>query len=415
MMQQQRIILPTIKRLNKTLINTCAKLICISLLFITQTAHADFRKALTAYQNRDGKSMLAEVQDAVDEKNDDGLILFIGALQLDQILSTPTYSNLPEQQQLSNKQGILEGSMLNKIIGEKEQTSLFERLAKASKRSSFETEYEYLLLRYGVCITCRVNLPITADGKVDLLHPISKNQEHNRLTLIAEMKKLAYKGYGKAAYFLGSPLMPVNYPYLPKKWPKMAKKLGYQVEYREEANVNLPKISKTDKNSPVLSIHRYATYNFYADTNYFLDIYENGDVNFSRGVLADIPKSRQRIIKRLNGTEVKQLVNDLIAAGFYDQPPSSTSDYAKEPYQGRGGSSVGAEASIRSYVVTLRENNQIHTLIYRVFHGDRTTNSPPYLIQALKRIEKTVPTQFYRCGIASEHTYYSQYCTERDL
>jgi hypothetical protein len=48
-----------------------------------QLAHADFRKALTAYQNRDGKTMLKEVQDAVDKKNDDGLILFLSVLELD--------------------------------------------------------------------------------------------------------------------------------------------------------------------------------------------------------------------------------------------------------------------------------------------------------------------------------------------
>ncbi len=48
-----------------------------------QPAHADFRKALTAYQNRDGQTMLKEVQDAVDTKNDDGLILFLSVLETD--------------------------------------------------------------------------------------------------------------------------------------------------------------------------------------------------------------------------------------------------------------------------------------------------------------------------------------------
>ena len=92
---QQPIILPTFKRFTLTLAKTCANLLCttllcISLLLTTQAAHADFRKALTAYQNRDGKTMLAEVQDAVDKKNDDGLILFISAIKHDRITSKKT-------------------------------------------------------------------------------------------------------------------------------------------------------------------------------------------------------------------------------------------------------------------------------------------------------------------------------------
>ena len=59
----------------------------ISLLFITQTAHADFRKALDAYQARDGATLLKEVKDAVDKRNDDGLILFLNATALDSLTS----------------------------------------------------------------------------------------------------------------------------------------------------------------------------------------------------------------------------------------------------------------------------------------------------------------------------------------
>ena len=72
-----------IKLFTKPFIKAGAKLICISLLFITQTAHADFRKALDAYQARDGATMLKEVKDAVDKKNDDGLILFLMLLRVD--------------------------------------------------------------------------------------------------------------------------------------------------------------------------------------------------------------------------------------------------------------------------------------------------------------------------------------------
>ena len=63
--------------------STLIAALSITLLFITQTAHADFRKALDAYQKRDGASMLKEVKDAVSKKNDDGLILFLNALVID--------------------------------------------------------------------------------------------------------------------------------------------------------------------------------------------------------------------------------------------------------------------------------------------------------------------------------------------
>lgn len=59
----------------------------LSLMLITQTAHADFRKALEAYQKRDGTTMLKEVKDAVDKKNDDGLILFLNAMNIDGSIS----------------------------------------------------------------------------------------------------------------------------------------------------------------------------------------------------------------------------------------------------------------------------------------------------------------------------------------
>jgi hypothetical protein len=57
--------------------------VSMGLLLIAQTAHADFRRALDAYIVRDGDTMLKEVKDAVDKKNDDGLILFLNALAID--------------------------------------------------------------------------------------------------------------------------------------------------------------------------------------------------------------------------------------------------------------------------------------------------------------------------------------------
>jgi TPR repeat protein len=55
--------------------------LAISLLLTAQVAHADFRKALDAFIARDSRTMLKQVHDAVDKKNDDGIILFLGILQ----------------------------------------------------------------------------------------------------------------------------------------------------------------------------------------------------------------------------------------------------------------------------------------------------------------------------------------------
>lgn len=55
----------------------------IGFLLSAQTAQASFREALDAYQNRDGKAMLAAVKEAVETKNDDGLMLFLMATNLD--------------------------------------------------------------------------------------------------------------------------------------------------------------------------------------------------------------------------------------------------------------------------------------------------------------------------------------------
>jgi hypothetical protein len=419
MMQQKRIILPTIKRLNITLIKTCASLLCTTLLFTTQTAHADFRKALTAYQNRDGKTMLAEVQDAVDKKNDDGLILFISALQLDQILSKTAYVGEKERPQIyiSDTKVNAPKMVLETLINQDEVQSLIKNLGLASKKSTFETQYEYLLLKYGHHLQGSEHIvPYEARRKLGEVEMV-RNE-----SLIKEMKLLAKKGYGKAAFYLG---YPDRTPEISSdSWTRIAIKNGYQVEAKRITPLSTPehpyislihfvsKPIKDIKKMPVLSVQRYATspYPFH-ETNYFLDIYENGDVNYSRGMFADIPKSKQRIIQKLNKTELKQLVNDLKESGFRAQPIFSNIIFGDDMGHSSG---FGANAITRTYIVTLREGIKVNTLNFVVTEMNVASAAPPFLIQLLKRIEKAVPTQFYRCGMATLRDYY-QHCLEIDL
>ena len=170
-----------IKPFTKLLIKAGAKLICISLLFITQTAHADFRKALDAYQARDGATMLKEVKDAVDKKNDDGLVLFLSVLELDSTLKNSRmfiFSGEHEaREQITNatKENKTVPAPWQSILSAKQTDELNSLLEKATKQSSLESQYRLLSLQY-------------SDGYTIYF---TKKQEQ----LLSELKKLGEQGY----------------------------------------------------------------------------------------------------------------------------------------------------------------------------------------------------------------------------
>ena len=124
----------------KLFIKALAKLICIALLFITQTAHADFRKALDAYQARDGATMLKEVRDAVDRKNDDGLMLFLMAMNLDSITTNKqSLSDISSKPVSSQKTQ----TTFVSILDESEQAVANKLLDAAVHNSNIDTRYLY--------------------------------------------------------------------------------------------------------------------------------------------------------------------------------------------------------------------------------------------------------------------------------
>ncbi len=110
--------LPTTRLLTKKLLLIFFALIN---LIANNIAHADFRKALDAYIARDGDTMLKEVKDAVEKKNDDGIILFLGILKQYSKTWRPT---LTEQQ----------------------LTELFNYLEKATTKSSLQSEYQLAII-----------------------------------------------------------------------------------------------------------------------------------------------------------------------------------------------------------------------------------------------------------------------------
>ena len=123
-----------IKPFTKPFIKAGAKLICISLLFITQTAHADFRKALDAYMARDGATMLKEVKDAVGKKNDDGLMLLLMATNMDAV--TSDYDETTKQSK----------STLRAILSHPKWDEMRELLVQATNNSTVDAQY-YLLTK----------------------------------------------------------------------------------------------------------------------------------------------------------------------------------------------------------------------------------------------------------------------------
>lgn len=171
----------------------------ISLLFLTQTAYADFRKALEAYQKLDGATMLKEVKDAVDKKNDDGLVLFLSVLELDSNLAT--YGTMYEfiEAPKDKRENMLNQFQSNKIVktnwesllGEEQKQAFLQLLEQASK-SSLESQYRYEIFR-------KVNnykLGLRGSSFLDVIKP-----KIDGLSDEAPSFELVEKGYKNAAFY----------------------------------------------------------------------------------------------------------------------------------------------------------------------------------------------------------------------
>jgi TPR repeat protein len=148
----------------------------VSFLLITQNAHADFRNALDAYQKRDGATMLKEVKDAVDKKNDDGIILFLGILKQYPKTWRPTLNDV-------------------------QQADLFSCLEKAAAQSSLQARYRLAVIPR----TESTPRPKPADSPETFAtwQGVRKIEEPKEIEEeIARLEPIANKGYAPAAYHL---------------------------------------------------------------------------------------------------------------------------------------------------------------------------------------------------------------------
>ena len=116
-----------------TLLSTYRQLLltsfCVFYLFFSQNALADFRKAIEAYQNRKGEELLAQVQDAVNTKNNDGLMLFFYTLNLDAFTSEYDFEAGGSK------------TTLRAILTKSQWNQLREMLVQASDNSSIDVQY----------------------------------------------------------------------------------------------------------------------------------------------------------------------------------------------------------------------------------------------------------------------------------
>lgn len=165
--------------------------LALSLLLTAQTAHADFRKALEAYQNRDGATMLKEVKDAVDKKNDDGLILFLNAIQIDEQTSKKTSFNDNYQEKIDRSKML---TTFETILNEAQQQEIKSLLNDAAKKSTTDIEFRIRFIRL-------------LSDKTKKLSPedFAKKEEYlaNRISLAAILQARKYSYSSSRAYALG--------------------------------------------------------------------------------------------------------------------------------------------------------------------------------------------------------------------
>ena len=179
----------------------CLLAICMSLMLITQTSHADLRKALEAYQARDGVTMLKEVKDAVDSKNDDGLILFLSMLERDSIFSQNSIYVL-------NDEPINQRKMIEKTMGQYyaydipwlkalphgKAEEFIALLQKATEKSSLESQFLLINLRSPYGIFDMLNY--------DEIERIQVNKRIESNIYRKQLPALSDKGYKQILYFL---------------------------------------------------------------------------------------------------------------------------------------------------------------------------------------------------------------------
>lgn len=100
--------------------------------FAANTAQADFYKALDAYRKHDGLNVIKEVKDAVNKKNNEGLMLFMSAMSIDRgtSMKTSLYKGSSDNKQTT----------LKNILTVEQRQELIELLITATSNSNADAQ-----------------------------------------------------------------------------------------------------------------------------------------------------------------------------------------------------------------------------------------------------------------------------------
>lgn len=481
-----------------------ASLAAVFLLFI-QTAHADFRKALDAYQKRDGATMLKEVKDAVDNKNDDGLILFLSVLELDKSLVSNDVSLSKEEltSAVNSKKSLQ--APIEVLLDDEGVKNFFLELEKAVKKSSLESKYRFFWLTS--LSKVKMNFDVLAQIESDSKFPSPTNYEFSKAIsyLVGQgVTKNEVKGMRLLKQAIARPdaqfywgrfsnkLSRLYYEkYLQKKdirhlrqayaWaiidltsngirafgiqdivdemqkqdllvkvaPEMDALLSTmsenlknekglsdrnRIHKRNETilenikTFELPDLIKENhksdlKKQPVISFRRVVGENV-MDGNvvaglssflsYYLEIYEDGRVNFNlgpKGMNGFYRTNNLETLVKISPKEVSDLLSKVKSIGFAEEPLFNSNSLNSCPssvclsYLGNNMSSIQAV-----YFITLRDKKDYRTI---KFKGKQNDELPQVFAQVFQLLEQKFPTQQYRCGTNKERAYY-QYCVSRE-
>ena len=494
-----------IKPFSTALIKPLANLICIALLFISQTAHADFRKALDAYQARDCATMLKEVKDAVDKKNDDGLILFLSVLELDKsLVSNDVALSKEELTSAVNSKKSLQAP-IEVLLDDEGVKNFFLELEKAAKKSSLESQYRFYWL--ASLSKVKMNFDALAQIESDSKFPSPTNYEFSKAIsyLVGQgVAKNEVKGMRLLKQAIARPdaqfywgrfsnkLSRLYYEkYLEKKdlwhlrqayaWaiidltsngirtfgiqdivdemqkqdllvkvaPEMDVLLSampenlknetglsdrQRIRKRNEMilknikTFDLPDLIKKNhksdlKKQPVISFRRVVGENVMDGNvvaglssflNYYLEIYEDGRVNFNlgpKGMNGFYRTNNLETLVKISPEEVNDLLSKIKNMKFAEEPLFNSNllnSCLSTVCLSYLGNKLGSVQVV--YFITLRDKKSYRTI---KFKGRQNDELPQTFTKVFQLLEQKIPTQQYRCGTNKERAYY-QYCISRE-
>lgn len=177
------------------------KLLMFLVLFVlSQTAYADFRKALEAYVAKDGATMLHEVQDSVEKTSDDSIELFLSAMLIDARTSRQkTISRVWSRHQKSDH-FIDEDKVkttLDSLLSEQQKTEFFSLLQHAVDHNSADLQFQLVVVKRAF------NRPLHKDWKSIYLDLANKGSVNAKLVLEPSLEAAAKSGDLNAQLHLG--------------------------------------------------------------------------------------------------------------------------------------------------------------------------------------------------------------------